>query len=85
MKAFLEQLSYPILIIAALLLGLAPFVPEPHALEKIRMLLNGTLYKPIDIFDLVMHLSPIVLLLSKWLLERFAGRSKKTMRVDQND
>lgn len=59
--------SFPLvpLIMLALLLGLAPFVPEPHLFEKARMLMAGTLVKPMDIFDLVMHASPIVLLVLK--------------------
>jgi hypothetical protein len=47
--------SYSFLIPAALLLGLAPFTPEPHLFEKVRMLFSGTLSKPIDIFDLLLH------------------------------
>jgi hypothetical protein len=47
--------SYSFLIPAALLLGLAPFTPEPHLFEKVRMLFSGTLSKPIDIFDLFLH------------------------------
>lgn len=45
----------------ALTLGLAPFMPEPHLVEKIRMLTSGTLSRPIDIFDLLMHATPWVL------------------------
>jgi hypothetical protein len=52
-------------VIASLTLGLAPFVPEPHLLEKLRMLVAGELARPIDIFDLVMHGAPWVLLLLK--------------------
>ena len=37
---------------------LAPFKPMPHVLEKLIMLKNGTLTKPIDIFDLFYHLIP---------------------------
>jgi len=59
MKSLLE---YKILIPLALLLGFAPFVPQPHIVEKIAMLLAGTLKKPIDIFDLFWHSWPFVLL-----------------------
>ena len=41
------------LIPLVLLLGFAPFFPQPHIVEKISMLLTGTLNRPIDIFDLV--------------------------------
>ena len=52
-------------IIMALTLGLAPFVPEPHVVEKLRMLFNGSLHKPVDILDLLMHGGPWVLLVLK--------------------
>jgi hypothetical protein len=53
------------LIIIALTLGLAPFSPQPHVVEKLAMLFNGTLSKPIDIFDLLLHGTPWVLLVLK--------------------
>ena len=55
-------LEYRFLIPLALLLGLAPFLPQPHIVEKFRMLVAGTLKKPIDIFDLVWHTWPFLLL-----------------------
>jgi hypothetical protein len=61
----LNKIPYPLLIILSLTLGLAPFTPEPHLVEKITMLLVGNLVRPVDIFDLVMHASPIVLLIVK--------------------
>ncbi|GAB4262086.1 MAG: hypothetical protein Kow0013_07230 [Pararhodobacter sp.] len=65
MLSFLDQIPLNILIIAALLLGLAPFTPEPHLWEKLKMLAAGTLTRPIDIFDLLMHATPVVLLVLK--------------------
>lgn len=55
------------LAIGALLLGLAPFFPEPHLFEKLRMLYNGTLTETIDIFDLLMHAALPILLIVKLL------------------
>jgi len=63
--AWIDSLPLTTLIMVALLLGLAPFVPEPHLFEKMRMLMAGTLVKPIDIFDLLMHGAPVVLLMVK--------------------
>lgn len=54
--------TYPYLVTLAVLLGLAPFWPEPHLVEKSRMLLVGTLHRPIDIFDLCWHALPLILL-----------------------
>lgn len=57
----LNQFSWPIVIILCLTLGLAPFVPEPHIWEKLKMLVSGTLVKPVDIFDLLMHAAPFLI------------------------
>jgi hypothetical protein len=65
---WLLRMSWTPLIVAALLLGLSPFVPEPHLWEKLKLLAAGTLVRPIDIFDLLMHATPIVLLALKGFL-----------------
>jgi hypothetical protein len=52
---WLDEVPLWVLGLAALLLGLAPFTPEPHLWEKLKMLTAGTLTRPIDIFDLLMH------------------------------
>ena len=62
---WINKLPWDLLIIGSLTLGLAPFVPEPHLFEKIRMLIQGTLVRPIDIFDLIMHGALPLLLLIK--------------------
>ncbi|PLW78362.1 RND transporter [Cohaesibacter celericrescens] len=61
----LDRISIGMLLIAALTLGLSPFVPEPHVWEKIKMLASGTLTQPMDIFDLAFHGIPWVLLVLK--------------------
>ncbi|WP_263338880.1 MULTISPECIES: RND transporter [Albidovulum] len=60
-------------VLAALTLGLAPFVPEPHLWEKLKMLAAGTLVRPIDIFDLVLHAAPWAILIAKLARRGFAG------------
>lgn len=60
-----DILEYKYLIPLVLLLGFAPFIPQPHIVEKIRMLTAGTLQRPIDIFDLVWHAWPFALLVYK--------------------
>jgi hypothetical protein len=65
MWSILDKIPYSILIIAAIFMLLAPFKPMPHVLEKLIMLKNGTLTKPIDIFDLFYHLIPTIVLLLK--------------------
>jgi hypothetical protein len=60
---------YSILVPVAVLLALAPFVPEPHLVEKLRMLSKGELSRPIDIFDLFLHATPLALLLVKMAVD----------------
>ncbi len=61
--------TYPFLIILCLTLGLAPFRPEPHIVEKLRMLFSGTLVRPVDIFDLLLHSAPFALLILKGITD----------------
>ena len=70
--AYLDQIPLPVLVLLALTLGLAPFVPEPHIWEKLKMLVAGNLVRPIDIFDLALHAAPFVVLIAK-LLRRISG------------
>jgi hypothetical protein len=65
MQAILDKIPYSVLIIAAIFMLLAPFRPMPHVLEKLIMLKNGLLTRPIDIFDLFFHLLPTLILLLK--------------------
>lgn len=66
----LKKLDYSALIIFSILLGLAPFVPEPHLWEKLKMLKAGTLTRPIDIFDVFFHGLPLILLGVKFFSEK---------------
>ena len=61
----LDKLTWPLVIVLCLTLGLAPFVPEPHVWQKLQMLLSGTLTAPVDIFDFVFHGAPWLLLVVK--------------------
>jgi len=65
MWTFLDKIPYGILIVLVILMLLLPFRPMPHVLEKIIMLKNGSLTRPIDIFDLFYHLIPTVVLVLK--------------------
>ncbi len=65
MMNWLDKTPYPLLIVLSLTLGLAPFTPMPHLAEKVKMLLAGELVRPVDVFDLLMHASPVVLLIVK--------------------
>ncbi|SFD66040.1 hypothetical protein SAMN05660831_02037 [Thiohalospira halophila DSM 15071] len=68
---WLDRQSLPLILLIALTLGLAPFIPEPHLWQKLKMLSAGELSRPLDIFDLVLHGAPWMLLAAK--LGRMAG------------
>lgn len=68
MLKLIDSIQLPFFIVLSLFLGLAPFLPEPHLIEKIKMLQSGELTKMIDIFDLFLHSMPWVLLLMKLTL-----------------
>jgi len=54
-----QQLTMPLL--ASLTLGLAPFVPEPHIVGKLRWVAGGANgMQAMDYFDLILHGSPWV-------------------------
>ena len=62
---WLDKIPYVLLVVAAIFLLLAPFKPMPHVVEKLIMLKDGTLTKPIDILDLFYHFIPTILLASE--------------------
>lgn len=70
---WLDNIPFVVLLLLAVFLGLAPLTPEPHLWEKLKMLAAGDLVRPIDIFDLFMHGTPVVLLLLKSLRELRKG------------
>ena len=65
MRKLLDKIPLTLLVVLCLTLGLAPFMPLPHLLEKLKMLAAGELVDPVDIFDLFLHGTPWVLLVLK--------------------
>ncbi|WP_319575495.1 hypothetical protein [uncultured Desulfobacter sp.] len=68
LRSSLEMLSsnhvkmlYSVLIVFAIMMLLAPMAQMPHVVKKVLMLTNGTLTRPIHIFDLCFHLFPLIL------------------------
>lgn len=62
--------DWKLVIMACLLLGLAPFTPEPHLFGKIRWVAGGAIgMQPLDWFDLVWHGLPWLLLIRLILLK----------------
>jgi len=62
---FLDNISFNSLLFISILMLLLPFRPMPHVVEKLIMLKNGDLKAAIDIFDLIYHLTPSILLVIK--------------------
>jgi hypothetical protein len=67
LRSFLDSVPWVLAVFLALTLGLAPFRP-PHVVEKLQMLAHGTLVRPIDWFDFLLHLAPWLLLILKAVL-----------------
>ena len=74
MLKLIDRIPLLPLAIAATVMALAPFAPEPHLLEKSRMLINGELIKAIDIFDFFWHSFLLLLLVIR--LMRFKSASR---------
>ena len=77
MLKYIDRIPLGPLVIVTLVMAFAPFSPEPHLVEKSRMLANGGLTKGIDIFDLFWHSFLIVILLIRlirlWSLKKPAN------------
>ena len=70
LRHLLSKIPLFLIVIACLTIGLAPFFPIPHVWEKLTLLAQGALSRPIDIFDLLLHGTPWVLLILRLLLVR---------------
>lgn len=76
MRRFLQKLPWAPLLLVAIFLGLAPFAPLPHLVEKLQLLARGELRRPLDIFDLLMHATPLLLVLLKLAFGRASGEPR---------
>ncbi len=68
--SFLDRIPMQPLVVAAIFLGFAPFVPEPHIWQKIKLLASGELTQIVDIGDMIFHLAPSLLLIAKLFRNR---------------
>jgi hypothetical protein len=72
---WLDRIPLVWLVVLALWMAVAPITPEPHLIEKLRMLGQGTLSRPLDIFDLFIHTMPLVLLALRLWRRMMAARA----------
>ncbi len=64
---WIDRMPMGWLLAVAIYLAGAPFVPEPHLVEKWRMLFEGTLSRPLAVFDFFLHTVPLgVLAIRLW-------------------
>jgi hypothetical protein len=70
---WIDRIALLPLAIVAGFLAIAPVKPQPHLFEKLGMLFSGTLTRPIDIFDLFLHATPLALLAIKLTRMRSRG------------
>lgn len=75
---FLAGLDLRMFAPLAIMLAIAPGYPEPHLIEKVRMLFQGSLHRPIDIFDLFMHSSGLVILVAALTVRFIMSRNVAT-------
>jgi len=74
MLRWLDRLPWIWLLPVAAWLAIAPITPESHLVEKLRVLGQGALVRPLDIFDLAMHGTPLRLVALKLWRQRRASR-----------
>jgi hypothetical protein len=70
MLNLLDRLPWIWLLLLAAWMAVAPVTPEPHLVEKLRLLARGALVRPLDIFDLLMHATPLLLVALKLWRQR---------------
>lgn len=62
--------DWRVIILLCLTLGLAPFLPEPHIIGKLRWLIGGADGMTLkDYFDVILHGLPFVLLIRLILIK----------------
>ena len=62
---WLDRFPWIWLLLLAAWMAIAPVSPEPHLVEKLRLLSQGALVRPLDIFDLALHAAPLLLVAIK--------------------
>jgi len=77
---WIDKITLAPLVVVAIVMAVLPFNATPHLFEKLGMLVDGSLQRPIDIFDLFMHGTPAVLLIVRLVRQFVLGKKE----VDKN-
>lgn len=72
---WLDKAPLWVVVALAVWMAVAPIAPEPHLIDKLRLLSQGALVRPLDVFDVCLHLAPMLLL--AWRLWRQFGPGKR--------
>ena len=78
MLNWLDRLPWLWTLLIAGWLAIAPIKPEPHLVEKLRLLVEGALVRPLDIFDLAVHAMPLLLVVIKLWRQWRAPRPRRS-------
>ena len=73
---WLDKIPLVPLAVAAIFMAVLPFGATPHLVEKLRMLVDGTLQRPVDIFDLLMHGTASALLIIRLFRQLVLGKKE---------
>ena len=73
---WLDKIPLVPLAVAAIFMAALPFGATPHLVEKLGMLVDGTLQRPVDIFDLLMHGAASVLLIIRLFRQLVLGKKE---------
>lgn len=65
MLSWLDCLPWTWLLLLAAWMAITPLTVESPLVEKLRLLVQGAQLRPLDIFDLAMHATPLVLVALK--------------------
>lgn len=72
----IERIPLWPLVFVAVIMGLAPLMPQPHVVQKLMMLFDGRLNNAVDIFDLFVHGTLPCLLVVKLAVTASVSRGK---------
>jgi hypothetical protein len=65
MLSWIDRLSWIWLLLLAAWMAIAPITSELHLVEQLRPLVQRALLRPLDIFDLAVHATPLLLVALK--------------------
>ncbi len=62
---WIDRIPLYLMVPPVVMLAISPIGQQPHLIQKLGMLVSGELSQLIDVFDLLMHGLPLLLLIYK--------------------